>query len=167
MDRLFTPWRLDYVKQGDHRESECVFCACQGGRDEQEYILHRSRHWFAILNRYPYNGGHLLLVCNEHVGGLPDCAPEAVTDLARLLAAAERAVREVYQPHGVNAGYNGGAAAGAGIPGHFHVHLLPRWRADTNFMTVIGDARVIPETLDQTYAQLRPALAEALRGSGL
>ena len=76
-------------------------------------------------------------------------------------------MREVYQPHGVNAGYNGGAAAGAGIPGHFHVHLLPRWRADTNFMTVIGDARVIPETLDQTYAQLRPALAEALRGSGL
>ncbi|MDO9693879.1 MAG: HIT domain-containing protein [Candidatus Latescibacteria bacterium] len=167
MDRLYTPWRLDYVRDGERRGSECVFCACRDGGDEQAHILHRSRHWFVILNRYPYNGGHLLLVCNEHVGGLTECEPEAVTDLARLLAAAERAVRAVYQPHGVNAGYNGGAAAGAGIPGHFHVHLLPRWRADTNFMTVIGDARVIPETLDQTYAQLRPALAEALRGSGL
>ena len=163
MDRLYTPWRLEYVKSGPDDAAGCVFCAAQQQPDEQAYILHRDKHWFIILNRYPYNGGHLLLVLNRHCGSLVECTPEETRDLARLLPAMERALRAVYEPHGINCGYNGGAAAGAGIPGHFHVHMLPRWRADTNFMTVIGDTRVIPETLDQTYAGLRPALAAALR----
>jgi len=165
VDRLYTPWRLAYVK-GEKQEEGCVFCNCQQRADEQEYILHRDRHWFVILNHYPYNGGHLLLVLNRHCGSLTECTGEEVADMSRLLKAMERALRDVYQPHGINCGYNGGAAAGAGIPGHFHVHMLPRWQADTNFITVIGDTRVIPETLDQTFASLRPALAAALAESG-
>ena len=136
-----------------------MFCACQRGDDAREFILHRSRNWFVILNRYPYTGGHLLIVSNRHLGSLCECDDEVVVDLARLMRAAETALRGVYEPHGINAGYNAGSAAGAGIPGHFHVHLLPRWRSDTNFMTVVGDARVIPETLPQSWENLRPALA--------
>jgi ATP adenylyltransferase len=166
MDLLFTPWRLDYVK-GERTHDGCVFCDCQTGEDEAECILHRSRHWFVILNRYPYNSGHLLLVSRRHVGSLTELEPEAIADMARLTAAMERTLRRVYKPHGINGGYNAGGAAGAGIPGHFHLHVLPRWTADTNFMTVIGDARVMPETLPQSYAGIRPVLADELAGTGL
>jgi ATP adenylyltransferase len=166
MDRLYTPWRLDYVKS-DKEAGGCIFCNAFQGDDGENYILHRSRHWYVILNRYPYNCGHVLLVTNRHLGALADCGDEEVADLAVLMQAAERALREVYRPHGINCGYNGGGAAGAGIPAHFHVHLLPRWHADTNFISVVGDTRVLPETLDDSYAGLGPALARALDGTGL
>ncbi len=166
MDRLYTPWRLDYVRS-DKEAGGCIFCNALQGGDEETYILHRSRHWYVILNRYPYNCGHVLLVTNRHLGALADCDDGEVADLAVLMQAAEKALREVYRPHGINCGYNGGGAAGAGIPAHFHVHLLPRWSADTNFISVVGDTRVLPETLDDSYAGLKPALARALDGSGL
>lgn len=166
MDRLYTPWRLDYVKS-DKEAGGCVFCNALQGVDEETYILHRSRHWYVILNRYPYNSGHVLLVTNRHLGALAECDAAEVADLAVLMQAAEKALREVYRPHGVNCGYNGGGAAGAGIPAHFHVHLLPRWSADTNFISVIGDTRILPEALEDSYAGLKPALARALDGSGL
>jgi len=168
VDRLFTPWRLDYV-QGERSHVGCVFCGCreQEGCDQENHVLHRSRHWYVILNRFPYNGGHLLLVLNRHAGSLTACTPEEVHDMSRLLLAMETVLRASYDPHGVNCGYNGGAGAGAGIPGHFHVHMLPRWNADTNFMTVIADARVIPERLEDTAARLRPLLAAELEGTDL
>ncbi len=166
MDRLYTPWRLEYVK-GEKDEDGCVFCNAFAGDDRENYILHRSRHWYVILNRYPYNCGHLLLVTNRHLGALADCSDEETADLAVLMKACETAQREAYRPHGINCGYNGGGAAGAGIPAHFHVHYLPRWSADTNFMTVVGDTRVMPETLDQSYETLQPALLKALEGTGL
>ncbi len=166
MDRLFTPWRLDYVK-GERTHEDCVFCGCQLGDDAEEHILHRSRHWFVILNRFPYTGGHLLLVLNRHEGSLTACTPEEVHDMSRLLSAMERTLRRAYEPHGINCGYNGGAGAGAGIPGHFHIHMLPRWRGDTNFMTVVSDTRVIPERLEDTAARVRPLLAEELAGLDL
>ena len=166
MDRLFTPWRLDYV-QGERTHDGCVFCSCQEETDQDNHGLHRSRHWFIILNRYPYNGGHILLVSNRHIGSLTECTAEEVVDMSRLLSVMENVIRDSYQPHGVNCGYNGGAGAGAGIPGHFHVHMLPRWNADTNFMTVIGDTRVIPERLEDTEARLSPLIAAALAGTDL
>lgn len=166
MDRLYTPWRLDYVK-GEKETEGCVFCNAVAGEDEAHFVLHRSRHWFVILNRYPYNCGHLLLVTNRHVGSLVECEDAEVADLPVLMKACETALREAYRPHGLNCGYNGGGAAGAGIPGHFHVHFVPRWSADTNFVTVIGDTRTLPETLEQTYETVRPALAKALAGTGL
>lgn len=161
MDRLYTPWRLDYV-QGQRTHDGCVFCDCQAEDDQQSFTLHRSRHWFVILNRYPYNGGHLLLVANRHIGSLTECTAEEVADMSLLLSAMEKALRRGYEPHGVNCGYNGGAGAGAGIPGHFHIHMLPRWSSDTNFMTVISDTRVIPERLEDTYARIKPLLAEEI-----
>lgn len=162
MDRLYTPWRLEYVK-GERTSDGCVFCDCLAGRDEDHYILHRAAHWFVILNRYPYSSGHLLMVLNRHIGSLMDCRPEEVAELPILMHACETSIRRVYNPHGINCGYNGGAGAGAGIPGHFHVHMLPRWQADTNFMTVIGDTRIVPETLDDSYKGLKPVLAEVLK----
>jgi ATP adenylyltransferase len=164
LDRLYTPWRLDYVK-GERTSDGCVFCSCQEDADETAYILHRAEHWFVILNRFPYNSGHLLLVLKRHAGSLVECTPAEVAELPGLLSACETAMRAVYRPGGINCGYNGGASAGAGIPGHFHVHMLPRWSADTNFMTVIGDTRIIPETLDDSFAGLRPALMDALAQS--
>ena len=165
MDRLYTPWRLDYVK-GERTSEDCVFCSCQRDDDAEAYILHRAEHWFIILNRFPYNSGHLLVVLKRHAGSLVDCSAAEAAELPILLHACETAMRRVYDPGGVNCGYNGGASAGAGIPGHFHIHMLPRWSSDTNFMTVIGDTRVIPETLDDTYAGLKPALAGALAENG-
>ncbi len=167
MDRLYTPWRYDYVSGGPAGDG-CVFCDClESGDDAVEHVLHRSRHWYVILNRFPYNSGHLLLVLNRHAGSLIDCTAEELADLSPLLQAMETALRRAYDPGGVNCGYNGGAGAGAGIPDHFHVHMLPRWRGDTNFMTVVGDTRIMPRTLAQTDADLRPLLAELLEGAGL
>lgn len=165
MDRLYTPWRLDYV-QGERTHEGCVFCECLEEADEASFLLHRAEHWYVILNRYPYTGGHLLLVLNRHCGSLAECTAEESAEMVRLLPAMERALRKGYDPHGVNCGYNGGAGAGAGIPGHFHVHMLPRWHGDTNFMTVVGDTRVIPERLEDTYARLRPLLAAELADGG-
>jgi len=166
VDRLYTPWRLDYVKRS-RADEPCVFCECVHGDDARNYVLWRARHWFVVLNRYPYNSGHVLVVTNRHLGSLTECTPEEVAELPGLLSACETAIRGVYHPGGVNFGYNGGASAGAGIPGHFHVHMLPRWGSDTNFITVLGDTRVLPETLDDTYAGLKPALLESLTELGL
>ncbi len=166
MDRLYTPWRLEYVR-GDKDEEGCVFCNALAGDDRESYILHRSRLWYIILNRYPYNCGHVLIVTNRHLGALTECSDEEVADLAVLMKATETALRAAYRPHGINCGYNGGGAAGAGIPAHFHVHYLPRWSSDTNFITVVGDTRVMPETLDDSFATLQPALLKALEGTEL
>ncbi len=112
-----------------------------------------------MLNRYPYNGGHLLLVLNRHAATLGDCAPAELQEMARLLAVMEKALLECFNPDGLNCGYNGGRSAGAGIPEHLHLHMLPRWAGDTNFMSTIGETRVMPLTLDQAWTRLRPVIA--------
>ncbi len=166
MDRLYTPWRYDYVS-GGVKEEGCIFCNRLEGDPAEHLILHRSRHWYAVMNRFPYNNGHVLLVLNRHAGSLSDCTAEEVADMGVLVQALERAIRAAFNPDGVNAGYNGGASAGAGIPAHFHIHLVPRWSGDTNFMTVIGETRVMPQSLPRSYELLLPALAEALEGTGI
>jgi ATP adenylyltransferase len=159
MDRLYTPWRYAYVT-GATSDEGCVFCGVRDARDDDaNQVLHRGEHWVVMLNRYPYNNGHLLLVLNRHEPMLGGCTPVELAEMGSLLAAMERALHETLHPHGVNCGYNGGASAGAGIPEHLHLHLLPRWTGDTNFMTTVGDTRVMPQTLDQVRALVQPALA--------
>jgi ATP adenylyltransferase len=164
MDRIFTPWRLAYVTGETGKNEGCVFCDVQSsGDDAGNYVLHRGTHWYVMLNRYPYNNGHLLLVLQRHASLLGDCRSDELAELGSLLAVMERTLREALRPGGLNGGYNGGASAGAGIPQHLHLHLLPRWLGDTNFMSTVGETRVIPSTLDQMYAELQPVFAAELR----
>lgn len=158
MDRLWSPWRSEYIASaGDADASVCVFCKL---RDEPEndaanLVLHRASHSFVVLNRYPYISGHLLIVPYEHVGEL-DATAKAITDeLMDLAKRSQTALREVYRPDGFNVGMNLGRSAGAGIAGHIHIHILPRWSGDTNFMTTVGETRVLPEDLATTYQKLR------------
>jgi len=165
MDRLTTPWRYDYVT-GRSAEG-CVFCTIREAADDAEnFVLHRGRDWYVMLNRYPYNNGHLLLVANRHQPLLGDCTSDELGEMGHLLAVMERTLRLGMNPHGLNCGYNGGASAGAGIPEHLHLHLLPRWQGDTNFMTTVGETRVMPQSLDQVYRQLKPLLVQLLQEAG-
>lgn len=159
MDRLWSPWRAEYIASGGSAESEsrsCVFCKLHAdvNNDETNYVVYRASRCFIVLNRYPYISGHLLIVPNEHVGEL-DAAPKETTDeLMDLTKRAQTALRETYHPDGFNVGMNLGQAAGAGIVDHIHIHVLPRWLGDTNFMTPVGETRVIPEDPATTYRKL-------------
>ncbi|MBK7772113.1 MAG: HIT domain-containing protein [bacterium] len=163
MERLCTPWRYGYVS-GERKEEGCVFCNRLTGGDREHYVLYRGPRWYLILNLYPYNSGHLLLVLGRHAQRLADCTPEELVDMASLLKLMEDALQEAFRPDGINCGYNGGASAGAGIPGHLHVHMLPRWTGDTNFMSTIGETRVMPQTLDQVRERLQPVVERLAAG---
>jgi len=158
MDRLCTPWRFAYVT-GKYKEDGCVFCNRLVCDDKENLILHRGRCWYLIMNRYPYNGGHMLCVLNRHQPLLSDCTPEEISEMGVLLRVMEGSLMEAFHPEGINCGYNGGISAGAGIPDHLHLHMLPRWSGDTNFMSTIGDTRVMPLTLEQSYETLLPIVA--------
>lgn len=162
MDYLWTPWRYRYISQVGEPEA-CVFCAAgeQTGDDRQTLVVHRGRHNFVILNRFPYTSGHVMVVPYAHVARLEDLSDEALVELIRLAQAAEKNLRKVYHPEGINLGMNIGRSAGAGIAGHIHLHALPRWYGDTNFMTVVGETRVEPEELDTTWERLRAVFSEA------
>jgi ATP adenylyltransferase len=161
MDRLFTPWRFAYVT-GQIREEGCLFCTRRERDDPDYYVLYRAAHWYVILNRYPYNNGHLLLVLNRHVPSLTDCSPDELGEMGPLLLGMERTLNQAYAPDGINCGFNGGNCAGAGVPEHFHWHMMPRWRGDTSFMTTVGQTRIMPEDLPETFARLKPVLTEVL-----
>ena len=161
MDRIYTPWRFAYVT-GQINEEGCIFCNRLHWDAEEHYVLHRAARWYIMLNRYPYNNGHLLLVLNRHQPALTDCTPEELQDMGYLLRIMELTLQRAYTPDGINCGYNGGSCAGAGVPAHLHLHMLPRWTGDTSFMTTIGNVRLMPETLDETYAKLKPLLQQAL-----
>ena len=158
---LWTPWRMPYLRGEERTHYDgCVFCAKGQASDEAaaaEHIVARSAHVYVTLNAYPYNNGHLLIVPYAHVPSSEDLPPEALLDLAKSVNRGLAALRAVYAPDAFNVGANLGAGAGAGIPDHFHVHVVPRWNADTNYMTVIGGTRIIPDLLDSTYRQLRAA----------
>ena len=157
MDYLWTPWRYRYVTNAE-ASSECVFCAAaQGASDRDSLVIHRAKRNFIILNRYPYTSGHLMVVPYEHVSSLTDLPDETLEETIRLAREAELRLRQVYQPDGLNLGMNLGKSAGAGIAGHVHLHALPRWTGDTNFMTVAAETRVLPEGLEETWEKLRRA----------
>jgi len=155
MDYLWTPWRYVYVA-GVDKAKGCIFCQLLSlGDDEKALIVHRGEFNFVILNAYPYTSGHSMVVPYEHIdrlGALPTAAADEMMGLTRRL---ETALTDLYHPDGVNLGMNIGKAAGAGVAGHIHMHVLPRWVADANFMTVVGETRLLPEALDETYRRLK------------
>jgi ATP adenylyltransferase len=162
MDRLWSPWRYTYVSQAGPGLA-CIFCEkASENRDAENYIVHRGRKNFLLLNLYPYTTGHLMIAPYEHVATLEETAAETLAEMMALARLAERSLRAIYHPRGLNMGMNVGECAGAGVAGHIHMHVLPRWPADSNFMTTVGETRVLPETLDITYGKLR----EAFRGDG-
>lgn len=164
MERLWAPWRLTYVTAAPAAPTECIFCdACSSA--DADLLLFRGLHSYVILNLYPYNNGHLMIVPNRHINALAGLTPDEQSELMKLARLAEMALTEAYHPQGINVGINLGKAAGAGIENHLHIHLVPRWAGDTNFMTSIGQTRVLPEDLLQTTARLRP-IFERLAGSG-
>jgi ATP adenylyltransferase len=155
--RLWAPWRLEYVK-GERRDEGCIFClAAEAGpaEDEARYVLHRGERCFAMLNAFPYNSGHLMVSPRRHVASLEDLDDDEALELMALARRALRAVRGAYDPDGFNLGVNEGEVAGAGFAGHVHLHVVPRWAADSNFMAVTGDTRVLPQSLEDSYAALR------------
>jgi ATP adenylyltransferase len=154
MDRLWSPWRLAYVTATDTAVG-CVFCEAQRG-EQASLIVFRGRACFVILNLFPYNNGHLMVVPNRHVATLSEASREERVELIELTQLAEQAVVEAYAPHGMNMGINLGKPAGAGVLHHLHMHIVPRWNGDTNFMTVVGETRVLPEELPQSVARLKP-----------
>lgn len=161
MDRLYTPWRYAYIKGESGEKSgsgqPCVFCSLRDRLegDENNFVVHRARHNYIVLNVYPYISGHLLLVPYEHAGELDSISKETSDELMDLAKRAQTVLREVYNPHGFNLGMNLGRSAGAGVADHIHLHVMPRWTGDANFMTTVGETRVIPEDLAITYGKLR------------
>jgi len=158
MDYLWTPWRYRYVSDPT-KEDSCIFCeALSLGDDAKSLIVFRGAKNFVILNRFPYSTGHVMVVPYAHVPDLIACEEETLGELWRTARLVQRALAAVYAPEGYNLGMNLGRCAGAGVTGHLHLHVLPRWIGDTNFMTVVGETRVQPEDLSVTYEKLRRAL---------
>jgi ATP adenylyltransferase len=156
VDHLWTPWRSAYIREKKDK-TVCIFCsAAANSNDEENLVLFRGRAAFILLNRYPYTSGHLMISPYEHVSQLAQATEAATGEMMNLARKAEQILRDVYQPGGLNLGMNLGEAAGAGIEQHIHLHVLPRWTGDANFMTSVGNTRIIPEALQDTYRKLKP-----------
>ncbi len=188
MEHLWTPWRFDYVTGGDRTrsrlgvpqalsewpgETNCVFCnmiaavdhAVNHGMPRAEaeaaaYLVERGKSCFVVLNAFPYNSGHLMVVPYRHEQSLAALPLEDANEMLRMTRRMERVLHTVYRPHGQNLGLNLGQAAGAGVAGHLHLHAVPRWPGDTNFMSVLADTRILPETLEQSWRKLREAMVD-------
>jgi ATP adenylyltransferase len=159
--RIWAPWRLAYVKDASKDiEEKCIFCAlpAQGTEhDAENLIVHRGEKAFVLLNKFPYTNGHLMVAPFDHIATLQELDAETIAEMMALSQQAMRGLEDVYSPQGYNAGFNQGKVAGAGVDHHIHMHVVPRWGGDTNFMPVLADTKVMPQTLEQSY--------EALKGS--
>lgn len=161
-ERLWAPWRLQYIQNADVAEG-CIFCDKPSEkRDRENLILHRFETCFVILNLFPYVSGHLMVAPFRHLGELNEMTSEEKLEMIEATDACCRALQAVYRPQGFNLGANIGRSAGAGIVGHVHMHIVPRWAGDTNFMSVVGQTRVLPESLEDTYDKLIEALPNVL-----
>ena len=159
MDYLWTPWRYTYIS-GEAKVTTCIFCDLQQAADDRSvFILLRARHNYVVLNKYPFTNGHIMIVPYAHIDELRKLPAEVAADMMSLAQRLEDAIRRVYNPEGVNLGMNLGKAAGAGVAGHVHLHVLPRWCGDANFITTVAETRALPETLERTWERLREALA--------
>jgi ATP adenylyltransferase len=156
MERLWAPWRLDYIKRADAQEG-CVLCTAAAGDDEELLVVERGEHAFVLLNKYPYSSGHLMVAPLRHVGEFGDLTADEAADVHALTATALAVLRDVYAPHGFNVGWNLGTVAGGSISDHLHEHVVPRWGGDTNFMPVLADVKVLPEHLAETRRRLADA----------
>jgi ATP adenylyltransferase len=161
MDYLFSPWRYAYVSQA-HKAVECLFCELpQAGDDEKVFIVHRDTYCYVVLNAFPYTSGHVMVVPFQHTAHLAGLSLPAAHEMMELTRRLEAILTEIYRPEGLNLGMNLGKAAGAGVVGHIHMHVLPRWEADANFISVIGETRVLPEDLATTYRRVREKFKES------
>jgi ATP adenylyltransferase len=161
MENLWAPWRMAFITPKTPRSNECIFCAQPAAqRDDEYHILYRGERCFMMLNLYPYNNGHLMIAPYEHVGSISGLAAETLAELMAQAQLALSALRLAMNPDGFNMGINEGKVAGAGFAEHMHLHIVPRWNGDTNFMPVIADVKVMPEHLDNVYRQLKEALAQ-------
>jgi ATP adenylyltransferase len=154
--QLWAPWRLEYIKSADE-ERGCIFCAAVEGDDEERLVVHRGAHVIALLNKYPYSSGHFMVAPVRHIGEYGDLTEEEVLEVHRFTSAGMRALGQLYAPQGFNVGWNLGHIAGAGLVDHVHLHVVPRWGGDTNFMPVLADVKVLPEHLADTRRRLAEA----------
>lgn len=161
MENLWAPWRMAFITPKTPPAPGCIFCTQPSEhRDEEHHILYRGEHCFMMLNLYPYNNGHLMVVPYQHIGTFESLDPATLADLTAQIQLALKALRLAMNPDGFNMGVNEGKVAGAGFADHIHFHVVPRWNGDTNFMPVIADIKVIPEHLDNVYRQLKEAIAK-------
>ena len=161
MDHLWSPWRYRYISTTSPQH-DCIFCAKPAAnQDRENLIVLRARHNFVLLNLYPYTSGHMMIAPYTHVASLAEAGVEVRAEMMDLTARAEKALREIYKPGGINLGMNLGECAGAGVPGHIHMHVLPRWPGDASFLSTIGETRLMPEELQVTYEKLTRALAQS------
>lgn len=161
MQRLWAPWRVKYVTSLDKKQHGCVFCRIlKEKKDAKNFIFKRFRHSFAVFNIFPYNNGHVLIVVNRHVGELEKLNRNEKEDLWNLLEASKSLLQKVLKPDGFNVGINLGRAAGAGFPGHLHIHLVPRWGGDVNFMPIIANTKVISQSMKALYSKIKKCVHE-------
>jgi ATP adenylyltransferase len=159
LETLYSPWRMAYISSAD-KSPGCIFCEFpKKNQDEVLLILHRGKTCFIIMNAYPYNPGHLMVVPYRHVADYEKLTDEELLEMHRLAGDCITAIRKAMAPHGFNMGINLGRIAGAGVDGHVHLHIVPRWSGDTNFSTVVGETRVLPEALPVTWGKLKEALS--------
>jgi ATP adenylyltransferase len=160
LERLWSPWRMEYMGSAGREDVDCIFCAALAAdNDEELFVVHRDEHAFVILNAFPYNTGHVMVAPNRHTGDLSELSVDERSHLMELTAKSLTVIRDAMQPEGFNTGMNIGKAAGAGIPGHLHVQVVPRWSGDTNFMPIVANTKVLPEMLAETYAKLKPGFS--------
>lgn len=158
MDYLWTPWRYAYITGAD-KPKGCIFCELPKEDDPKARIVHRGKSCYVILNTYPYTSGHVMVVPYAHLDELQKLPTDAAHEMMDLCQKMEKVLRTLYKPDGVNLGMNIGAAAGAGVAGHIHMHVLPRWVADANFISVVGETRILPETLETTWERITKAMS--------
>jgi ATP adenylyltransferase len=166
-DVLFTPWRLSYLEGSAPPVDGCLFCVLKDGSDEEALVVHRGATAYVLLNRYPYSNGHVMVTPYAHRASLSAMTVAERAELIELAVIAEGVLRDSYRPDGLNLGMNLGKSAGAGVADHAHLHVVPRWSGDTNFLTVVGGTRTVPEELAQTRARLAPRFVAASKGRGI
>ena len=159
MNHLWSPWRMEYI-ENNHKEAGCVFCNAQAQADGAENLIaYRGEHAYVILNRFPYTSGHLMVIPFEHKPNLEELDAPTRAEMMELTSRCTTALNNIYRPQGFNIGVNIGEAAGAGVLGHVHIHIVPRWKGDTNFMSTVGGTRVLPEALEDTYERVKVAFS--------
>ncbi len=162
MERIWAPWRIEYILS-DKKENGCVFCnAIRDSNDAERLIIHRGRFAFVIMNKYPYNAGHVMVVPNRHLSDPVELSEQEQLEMFSLLNRALKAIRVALKPDGFNLGMNLSRVAGAGIDDHIHIHIVPRWNGDTNFMPVIADTKVISEAIEETFVKIKRSFGEVV-----
>ena len=161
MKRLFSPWRMKYIQNTKSNDEGCIFCDAINKQDnEANLVIARGTTSFALLNLFPYTSGHMMVAPFDHKPNLDELTPQSRGEMMELVSQCIVVLKKVYNPQAFNVGANIGEAAGAGVPGHVHLHIVPRWVGDTNFMSTVGEVRVLPESIDQTYSRVRAAWQE-------